>query len=88
MKQGQVRIEACKLGCVVRMVVDSILPHAKSRPNDHRKDAPPFSVWLDCCQRSLQEHNLISRGLKLNFPNDLCLSEFGKNSYLENRDLG
>ena len=31
-----------KLGCVVRMVVDSILPHADSEPNDHRKDAPPF----------------------------------------------
>ena len=23
-----------KLGCVVRMVVDSILPHAECRPND------------------------------------------------------
>ena len=31
-----------KLGCVVRMVVDSILPHAESGPNGHRKDAPPF----------------------------------------------
>ena len=31
-----------KLGCVVRMVIDSILPHAESGPNDHRKDAPPF----------------------------------------------
>ena len=31
-----------KLGCVVRMVVDSILPHAESGPNDHRKDASPF----------------------------------------------
>ena len=29
---------------VVRKVVDSILPHAKSGPNDHRKGAPPFSV--------------------------------------------
>ena len=26
-----------KLRCVVRMVVYSILPHAKSGPNDHRK---------------------------------------------------
>ena len=25
------------------MVVDSLLPHAKCGPNDHRKDAPPFS---------------------------------------------
>ena len=33
-----------KLGCVVRMVVDPILPHAESGPNDHRKDAPPFSA--------------------------------------------
>ena len=31
-----------KLGCVVRMVVDSILPHAECGPNDHSKDAPPF----------------------------------------------
>ena len=30
-----------KLECVVRMIVDSILPHAESGPNDHRKDAPP-----------------------------------------------
>ena len=26
------------------MVVASILPHAKSRPNDHRKDASPFTT--------------------------------------------
>ena len=31
-----------KLAHVVRMVVDSILPHAEIGPNDHRKDAPPF----------------------------------------------
>ena len=31
-----------KLGCVVRMVVGSLLPHAESGPNDHRKDAPQF----------------------------------------------
>ena len=31
-----------KLGCVVRMVVDSILPHAESGLNDQQKDAPPF----------------------------------------------
>ena len=29
-----------KLGCVVRMVVDSILSHAEFGSNDHRKDAP------------------------------------------------
>ena len=34
-----------KLGCVVRMVIDSILLHAESRPNDHRKDAPLFTYW-------------------------------------------
>jgi len=33
-----------KLGCVVRMVVDSIRPNAESGPNDHRKDAPSFTV--------------------------------------------
>ena len=31
-----------KLGCVVRMVVDSILPHAESGPNDHRKRIPVY----------------------------------------------
>ena len=35
-----------KLGCVVRMVVDSILPHAECGPNDHQKDALPFILWL------------------------------------------
>ena len=33
-----------KLGCVVRMVIDSILFHAECEPNDHRKDAPLFTV--------------------------------------------
>ena len=37
-------LSCCKLGCVIRMVVDSILPHAKSGPNDHWKDAPPFNL--------------------------------------------
>ena len=36
----------CKLGCVVRMVIASILPHAESGPNDNRKDAPPFKQNL------------------------------------------
>ena len=31
-----------KLGCVVGMVVDSILPHAECGPNDYRTDTPPF----------------------------------------------
>ena len=31
-----------KLGCVVRMVVNSILPHAEYGPNNHREDAPLF----------------------------------------------
>ena len=30
------------MGCVVRIVVDSMLPHTEYGPNDHRKDAPPF----------------------------------------------
>ena len=30
--------------CVVRMVVDSIMPHAASGPNAHRKDAPQFTI--------------------------------------------
>ena len=32
-----------KLGCVVRMVVDSILPNAECGHNGHRKDAPSFN---------------------------------------------
>ena len=36
-----------KLGCVVRMVVDSVLPHAESGSNAHRKDAPPFSLFFN-----------------------------------------
>ena len=38
----------CKLGCAVRMVVDSILTHAECEPNDHRKDAPPFNPKCIC----------------------------------------
>ena len=33
-----------KLGCVVRIVDDSILLQTESGPNDHRKDAPLFIV--------------------------------------------
>jgi len=32
--------KSSKVGCVVRMVVDSILPRAEFGPNDHRKDTP------------------------------------------------
>ena len=35
---------SCKLWSVVRIVVDSLLPDAECSPNDHRKDAPPFSL--------------------------------------------
>ena len=35
-----------KLGCVVRMVVDSILPHADFGPNDHRDDALHFIPYI------------------------------------------
>ena len=34
--------EAFKIECVVRLVVDSILPHAELGPNDHRKYESPF----------------------------------------------
>ena len=34
-----------KLGCVVRMVVGSILSHADFGLNDHRKDAPLFTSY-------------------------------------------
>ena len=42
------------LGCVVKMVVDSILPHAVFGPNDHRKDAPPFITKSTKCSASSQ----------------------------------
>ena len=40
------KVSYSKLGCVVRMVVDSILPHVESGPNDHRKDASQFSIYI------------------------------------------
>ena len=47
-----------KLECVVRMAVDSILPHAEFGPNDHREDAPPVkqatSVHCEALQFSLK----------------------------------
>ena len=38
---ARIELPVCKLGCVVRMVVVSMLPHAECGPNDRRKDAPP-----------------------------------------------
>ena len=48
-----------KLGCVVRMVVDSILPHTECGPNDHRKDAPPLTGKFihDQAQDSISKKN-------------------------------
>ena len=34
-----------KLGCVVKMVVDSILSHAEIGPNDNRKYAPRLELF-------------------------------------------
>ena len=31
-----------EVGCVVVVVIVSILPHAEIGPNDHRQDAPHF----------------------------------------------
>ena len=39
---------------MVRMVVDSILPHAEFGPNDHRKDAPPFIHALNSDTHTLR----------------------------------
>ena len=41
------QFRATKLGCAVRMVVDSILPHAESGPNGHGKDAPQFTQFRE-----------------------------------------
>ena len=50
-------IVSCKLGCVVRMVVDSMLFHATKGPNDHRKDAPPFKTHEECPPLDCNELN-------------------------------
>ena len=34
------KLKTHKPECVVRMIVDSILPHTECGPNDHRKNAP------------------------------------------------
>jgi len=72
-----------KLGCVVRMVVCSILPHTECGQNDHRKDAPPFRwkmkwsksiIWFLWCGRSakfftaLIYHSLLSSGSPMSIP--------------------
>ena len=51
-----------KLGRVVRMVVGSILPNAKFGPNDHRKDAPPFTRSLiSNFSKSFKVSNILTR---------------------------
>ena len=37
-------IKYSKLECVILMAVVSILPHTEFGPNDHREDAPHFSI--------------------------------------------
>ena len=49
-KVEQIGKKSSKLGCVVRMVVDSILPYAESGPKDHRKDAPLFITLYQGCK--------------------------------------
>ena len=50
-----------KLGCVVRMVVDFILPHAESGPNDHRKGAPQFNRWTKPLWNSYLARDLLCK---------------------------
>ena len=40
----EIKTISSTLGCVVRMVADSILPQVECGPNDHRKDAPRFFI--------------------------------------------
>ena len=35
-----------KLGCVVKMVADSIVPNAEFGRNDHPEDALSFILWI------------------------------------------
>ena len=39
---------------MVRIVIDSLLPHAEFGPNDHRKDAPPFTNLEVCTTKFLE----------------------------------
>ena len=76
------RICKSKLGCVVRMVVDSILSHAECGLNDHRKDAPPFSGWKDdqihlFLWHSLEKHYLVGSQFR-NWPTWALTSTFAK----------
>ena len=56
------------MGRVVRLVVDSILPHAECGPNDHRKDAPQFILdnWSESLKRyfSAKKHPKVRSGEK------------------------
>ena len=54
-----------KLGCVVRMVVDSLLPNVESGPNDHRKDAPPFIVFEKLRKQVMNSVNQWNAGSKV-----------------------
>ena len=40
-------MERHKVGCVLQMVVLSILPHAEFGPNGHREGTPHFTFWVD-----------------------------------------
>ena len=52
------------------MVVDSMLPDAESGPNDHRKDAPPFTytalvLTIPFCLVSLKPNWCLKRQVTL-----------------------
>ena len=67
-----------KLRCVVRMVVDSILPHAENGPNDHPKDAPPFIIQnesITCQRRTFLTNEKHPKKLTEKL-NDFCSSFF------------
>ena len=60
-----------KLGCVVTMVVDSILPHAESGPNDHRKDAPRLQVINQKLLRTIMDGRTVPIMIKTLYPDQL-----------------
>ena len=65
---SRIRSETSKLGCVILMVVVSILPHAEFGANEHREDAPHFMMELstdyDACRYF---YSILSSGRSLEF---------------------
>ena len=54
-----------KLGCVVRMAVDSILPQVECEQNGHRKDAPRLGLTLKNWYRQQSPYEMLFHNFSL-----------------------